>query len=166
MISAHPLCWPEGWPRTSTYQRKQARFGKGESVKRTYGEGYYTRQRDLTVTDGVERCLRELERMNVSRQDVVISTNVRARAVKVPGQAPSGQAGEEPPSSPGGGYMLMPPKLGGSACAATSFASRRRLNHRRKACHSGASASPGSSSSVRCRGPGTLPPRTTTVTAS
>lgn len=45
-------------------------------------------------------------------------------------------------------------------------ASRRRLNHRRKACHSGASASPGSSSSVRCRGPGTLPPRTTTVTAS
>lgn len=49
--------------------------------------------------------------------------------------------------------MLMPPKLGGSACAATSFASRRRLNHRRKACHSGASASPGSSSSVRCRGP-------------
>lgn len=93
MIAAHPLQWPAGWPRAK--HRTSAKFSKGESVQRTYGEGYFTRKRELTVTDGVERVLRELERMGIDRQDVVISTNVRTRLDGLP------RSGERKPDDPG-----------------------------------------------------------------
>lgn len=65
MISAHPLCWPEGWPRTPSYKRKQARFTSSD--------------RRLSVSDGVGRVLAELDKLGHKLDDIVISTNIRTR---------------------------------------------------------------------------------------
>jgi len=96
MIAAFPLTWPTGWPRTPAYSRKSATFSKGERVySSTPGGSSFTRRRDLTVTDGVERVLTELGRMGIDRQDVVISTNVRTRLDGLP------RSGERKPDDPG-----------------------------------------------------------------
>jgi hypothetical protein len=76
-----PLQWPEGWKRTASYQRKSATFK--------------TRGRDLTVFDGVERVLEELDRLGVRQDDVIVSTNVRTRLDGLP------RSGEAKPSDPG-----------------------------------------------------------------
>ncbi len=76
-----PLQWPEGWKRTQGHRRKDAQF-------KTHG-------RDLTVTDGVERVLGELERLSVRQDDVIVSTNVRTRLDGLP------RSGEPKPSDPG-----------------------------------------------------------------
>jgi hypothetical protein len=65
MISAFPLQWPEGWPRTKAGFTKDGKFTKYK--------------KDLTIADGVDRVIAELERFGIDRQDVVISTNVRTR---------------------------------------------------------------------------------------
>ena len=76
MISAYPLQWPEGWPRTGGAYRQSARFSK---------KAYGNRSPDsLTIADGVERVLRELERMGYGRNDIVISTNVELRLDGLP----------------------------------------------------------------------------------
>ena len=63
MIPAYPLTWPEGWKRT-TY-RKAPKFSRYD--------------RKLSVMDGVERVLAELDRLGHGRDDIVISTNLRTR---------------------------------------------------------------------------------------
>ena len=65
MISAYPLTWPEGWPRTASYKRKTAKFSSYD--------------RRLSINDGVQRVLAELDRLGHKPDDVVISTNVRTR---------------------------------------------------------------------------------------
>lgn len=65
MIEAYPLCWPDGWRRTSRNQQRRAQFHSGN--------------RWLSIADGVYRVLETLERMGVGRDDIVISTNVRSR---------------------------------------------------------------------------------------
>jgi hypothetical protein len=70
MIAAYPLQWPEGWPRTKSYAAKDANFKR--DGKR------------LSVSDGAERVLDELERMGIDRQDIVVSTNVRSRLDGLP----------------------------------------------------------------------------------
>jgi hypothetical protein len=96
MISAHPLQWPDGWPRTPAVKRKSANFSKNE---RRYpsapGGSSWIARRSLTVSDGVERVLDELGRMGVTRDDVVISTNVRVRLDGLP------RSGEANPQDPG-----------------------------------------------------------------
>lgn len=93
MIAAHPLQWPPGWPRTPYHGRKGAQFGKGDA---TYRDGVrYVSKRALTVTDGVERVLAELGRMGVSRDDIVISTNIPTRLDGLP------RSGERKPDDPG-----------------------------------------------------------------
>lgn len=67
-INAYPLSWPDGWKRTA--YRKAAQFS-------TKKRGYANRQ--LTVADGVGRVRDELTRMNISDNDLVISTNVALR---------------------------------------------------------------------------------------
>lgn len=93
MIAAHPLQWPAGWPRTKA--RNYGRFSKGERQYSSDGAQSWSRKRDLTVTDGVERVLAELGRMGIDRQDVVISTNVRVRLDGLP------RSGERKPDDPG-----------------------------------------------------------------
>jgi hypothetical protein len=71
-IAAFPLSWPIGWKRTEAARRRGATFSKAADYR---GRG----KRELTIADGVERVLLELQRISVSREDVVISTNVPTR---------------------------------------------------------------------------------------
>lgn len=75
MIPAYPLHWPEGWPRTPYNRRELAKFGKRE----TRGSNSYSSLTNLSVMDGVKRVLEQLETMGVSRNDLVISTNLQTR---------------------------------------------------------------------------------------
>lgn len=69
-IAAFPLQWPVGWKRTQPGHRRDATFTK-----------YKNR---LSIYDGVERVLRELDRMGYGRNDIVVSTNVETRLDGLP----------------------------------------------------------------------------------
>lgn len=66
----YPLAWPEGWKRMPSYLRKSATF-------KSYGKR-------LTVFDGVQRVLDELERLGVHQDDVIVSTNLQTRLDGLP----------------------------------------------------------------------------------
>ena len=66
----YPLQWPEGWKRTQSYQRKTATFSR--------------RGKALTVFDGVQRVLDELQRLGVHQDDVIVSTNLQTRLDGLP----------------------------------------------------------------------------------
>lgn len=79
-INAYPLQWPEAWPRTHQHYRVEARFGRSRQ-----GSGRtYVAPRKLSLNEGLERVLGELQRMDVDRQDVVVSTNVPTRLDGLP----------------------------------------------------------------------------------
>lgn len=90
-IQSYPLQWPPGWRRTEGYRRKAASFSK-------YGNR-------LSVIDGVERVLEELERLRIGRNDVVISTNVRTRLDGLP------RSDQAEPSDPGAAVYWRKGKL-------------------------------------------------------
>ena len=69
-IEAYPLTWPQGWPRKQSYQRSRAKFS--------------TSGRVLSVMDGIQRVLLELERLGVKRDDLVISTSIPTRLDGLP----------------------------------------------------------------------------------
>ncbi|MBX6381462.1 MAG: J domain-containing protein [Microbispora sp.] len=83
-IQAFPLQWPVGWRRTEEWRRERAKFGKTERHFFSSGTGSYMRKRDLSVADGVQRVLEELGRMGVTRDDVVIITNIPTRLDGLP----------------------------------------------------------------------------------
>jgi len=89
MIPAYPLQWPAGWKRTPWDRRKRAAFGK---ARERFGNSMH---RSLTITEGTERVLAELQRMGIGRDDVVISSNLQLRLDGMP----RGQQAE--PSDPG-----------------------------------------------------------------
>lgn len=68
VINAYPLQWPAGWKRANG--RKSGNFKNA--------------RRELSVFDGVQRVLLELERLGYGRNDVVISTNVETRLDGLP----------------------------------------------------------------------------------
>lgn len=80
MISAYPLQWPEGWPRTAHFKKKHGKF----STKERRPGNSYTSTRDITIAEACVRVLDELGKMGIDRQDVVISTNVRTRLDGLP----------------------------------------------------------------------------------
>jgi len=69
-LSNYPLCWPDGWTRTPSYQRKTARFKR-------YGN-------KSSVMEGLSRTIEELSKMGIPRDDVLISTNVPTRLDGMP----------------------------------------------------------------------------------
>ena len=69
-IEAYPLAWPQGWPRKKSYQRSRAKFS--------------TSGRVLSVMDGIQRVLLELERLGAKRDDLVISTDIPTRLDGLP----------------------------------------------------------------------------------
>lgn len=73
MINAYPLQWPTGWPHYAS--RKTARFS-------TKARSRFASS--LSVSEGVQRVLLELERMGYTRDDIVISTNVPVRLDGLP----------------------------------------------------------------------------------
>jgi hypothetical protein len=96
MIEAYPLAWPEGWKRTPPAKRKRASFGKSTRQYSSDGQNSWSRKGDISVTDGTNRILGELNRLGIiDRQDVVISSNVRLRLDGLP------RSGEREPDDPG-----------------------------------------------------------------
>lgn len=75
-LTRFPLCWPDGWKRTDSWRRK---FGAFKSGRNPYG----SKQR-VSVSDGIGRVLGELSRMDISENDVLVSTNVRTRLDGLP----------------------------------------------------------------------------------
>lgn len=77
-LKAFPLTWPPGWQRMPAHLRKRAAFG----IKRA-GD-YGPRLVELSVADAVVRVLTELGRLNVPRDDVLISSDLRLRLDGLP----------------------------------------------------------------------------------
>lgn len=73
----YPLQWPMGWKRTA--YRATAKFSKYD--------------KRLSVADGVQRVLLELDRLGVTENDVVISTNLQTRLDGLP-RSDQGQPGD------------------------------------------------------------------------
>lgn len=85
----HPLTWPADWKRTASYQRT---FGRFRTSARS---GPYWSKQALTIAEGVQRVLRELEAMGISENDVIVSTNVQTRLDGLP------RSGAAEPADPG-----------------------------------------------------------------
>jgi hypothetical protein len=83
-VDAFPLSWPAGWPRTKSYERSRAKFGKAKPVYRSDGTHAYTSKGELTVSQACDRLMRELDRLGVDIDDAVLSTNVRVRLDGLP----------------------------------------------------------------------------------
>lgn len=60
-LTAYPLCWPQGWARTPTCRINHSRFKKP------------------SMESACQEVITQLSRYNVSRNDMVISTNVPTR---------------------------------------------------------------------------------------
>lgn len=80
-ITAYPLCWPEGWPRTRDADRRFGRFTRRES------NGRWTQQKDLSIAQAVERIKNEIQMLDgpgsnwsrINPEQTVISSNLRVR---------------------------------------------------------------------------------------
>lgn len=84
---AYPLAWPAGWKRTSN--RAYGKFGK------RVDNGNWKQLREVSVGDGIERILREMQALGISRGDIVISTNMPIRLDGLP------RSDAKAPSDPG-----------------------------------------------------------------
>lgn len=69
-ISASPLTWPEGWPRTVDWKRVHGKFS--------------ARGKQLSVAEAVGRVRDELKRMGLKDDDIIVSTNLRLRLDGLP----------------------------------------------------------------------------------
>lgn len=78
MITASPLTWPAGWPRTDPAERGYGRFGKREKST----SSSYAQLKSMTVAEGTKRIQAELDRMRA--RDVIISTNLKLRVDGLP----------------------------------------------------------------------------------
>lgn len=88
-ISAFPLFWPAGWPRTPGHGRTAARFGTRERR----GGDSLARARDVTVADATQRVLAELGRMGA--REIIVSTNLALRRDGLP------RSDQREPADPG-----------------------------------------------------------------
>lgn len=78
-ITAHPLQWPDGWPRAK--DRKQANFGRSEFKT---GKSYKSRI-DITMNDAMKRVRLEIERLGADVvDDMIVSTNLKLNPSGVP----------------------------------------------------------------------------------
>jgi len=94
-IPASPLQWPAGWKRTPSHGRTRARFAKKDRQTSAFTGNTYLRSREVSIADGVARVQAELERMGISEDDLVISTNLKLRLDGLP------RSGQAEPADPG-----------------------------------------------------------------
>ncbi len=80
-IQAFPLQWPAGWRRTEPDQRERAKFG---NQAKGYVDGQWHGKTRLTIAQAIDRVLDELHRMGMSRDDIVISSDLRVRMDGMP----------------------------------------------------------------------------------
>lgn len=67
-ITASPLTWPQGWPRTKI--RKASQFGRNGKA--------------LTINRGIQFVLEQLRMMNVPGRNVIVSTDLKLRNDNLP----------------------------------------------------------------------------------
>jgi len=80
-----PLTWPQGWKRTSPYQRARATFRSSRQSSYVDGQGQTqtsTQVKALTVADAIKRLSGELNRLGAT--DEILSTNVKTRLDGLP----------------------------------------------------------------------------------
>lgn len=96
MITAYPLSWPDGWPRTPVQQRKRAKFSRSErKYSSAPGGGSWVTHKQLSVADATERVLQELDRLGVAVGNEIMSTNLLLRLDGYP------RSNQAEPSDPG-----------------------------------------------------------------
>lgn len=93
-ISASPLSWPPGKPRTPANDRKQGRFGKRG------GSGYGLKELTVAearsrVTEALDKFTRSGQAYRVPPDSIIISTNLALRNDGLP------RSGQRDPSDPG-----------------------------------------------------------------
>jgi hypothetical protein len=76
---AYPLQWPAGWKRTDRHSRENGRFNRKERQYRGDGEPTWMKTKILSVYEASQRVLDSLQKMGISENDVVLSTNVPLR---------------------------------------------------------------------------------------
>lgn len=96
-ITAFPLTWPEGWKRTPLSQQAVGRFGVAKT------RGSWTTRDEISISEATNRLLQELERMSVSRHEVVLSTNLQLRLDGLP------RSGQAAPRDPGAAVYWRDP---------------------------------------------------------
>lgn len=85
--------WPAGWRRTGAVLRERAKFGnKGKGWR----DGHYDGKTSLTINQALQRVLDELDRMDIHKEDIVISTNL---PVRLDGLPASGRAQPDDPGA-------------------------------------------------------------------
>lgn len=99
-----PLCWPEGWKRTTpripaNFNRKQMEFGGLNSQGQRTS---WTSTKRLSVADAVQRLIREFSLMGVPDWCLIISTNVPLRLDGLP-------RSDREPSDPGAAVYWQKP---------------------------------------------------------
>lgn len=96
-ITASPLCWPQGWPRSQA--RSRAKFSKGERKYSSFNNGEtsssWISRKELSVSDATKRVLLELGRLGVADGDAIISTNLQLRIDGLP------RSNQGEPANPG-----------------------------------------------------------------
>jgi hypothetical protein len=113
-MKSFPLCWPAGWKRATSStrdggpMRKRAKFSKA-------GAGSY--QTQLSVNDGTQRVLLEIARLGISRDDMIISTNVKVRLDGLP------YSDQKEPADPGAA-VYWKNKAGQTKCIAIDIYDR------------------------------------------
>jgi hypothetical protein len=75
-LTRYPLCWPAGWRRSIS--RTRAQFNDGRMATEP-GQGW-ARLREVSITVGTQRVLKQLKLFRVAESDVLISSDVQLRA--------------------------------------------------------------------------------------
>lgn len=92
-ITASPLTWPNGWPRTAAHDRQRARFAKKT-------DRYY--QRPVTIDEATRYTLDQLRLMGVHHEDVIVSTDLKLRLDGLP------YSNQREPEDPGASVWWRP----------------------------------------------------------
>lgn len=118
-INAYPLAWPQGWPRVAARYRKRARFTKGQRQYADTGDSSWMRHREVTISEGVQRVLKELRTFGVLEGDAIISTNIPVRLDGLP------RSDAKTPNDPGVAvYWTRPGEKGGTKVMAIDLYDR------------------------------------------
>jgi hypothetical protein len=97
-IPRYPLLWPTGWKRTPANARLRSKFSRNRNP--------------VSVFEGVQRVMNELERMGIGDWEVVISTNVPTRLDGLP------RSNLAEPSDPGAAVYWQIKNSDGRRCMA------------------------------------------------
>jgi hypothetical protein len=126
-ITAFPLSWPHGWRRTAEQQRDRAHFGKSVQQYRqerdsvtgiTRSVPSWKSKTQLSVAEAVNRVLAELERMDIERDFIIISTNVELRLDGLP------RSNRRAPKDPGAAVYWREGRRGPARCMAIDIYDR------------------------------------------